>query len=292
VIGLEEDAGKVRLPKISSVSTGYRTLRGGSRFDFDLVAYGFQDGDFSEENLVIWAVDVNTEKTLKHAAVEHFENRCRLLSLDKGLNPDQLRKWILFDGAADPVIVELSDRYGIYLTHRTQMRFFLNLFGMQELEKGKEEKPPPETRADEKPLEFELVLPIKADTEIVAARVAEEVAAYAAVDKDTVDRIKMAIIEACINAFEHSGSEAGKVRLRYILSPERIELFVQDEGKGFRPSSAGDESKRNRGWGLKLISELVDDVDITTGEQGTTVRMVKNLRHGTGEGSTKPDDEG
>ncbi|MGB3097209.1 MAG: ATP-binding protein [Candidatus Deferrimicrobiaceae bacterium] len=292
VIGLEEDAGKVRLPKISSVSTGYRTLRGGSRFDFDLVAYGFQDGDFSEENLVIWAVDVNTEKALTHSAVEHFENRCRLLSLDKGLSPDQLRKWILFDGTADPVIVELSDRYGIYLTHRTQMRFFLNLFGLQELEKGKEEKRPPETRADEMPLEFELVLPIKADTEVVAARVAEEVAAYAAVDKDTVDRIKMAIIEACINAFEHSGSEAGKVRLRYILSPERIELFVQDEGKGFRPSSAGDESKRNRGWGLKLISELVDDVDITTGEQGTTVRMVKNLRHGTGEGSTTPDDEG
>ena len=76
------------------------------------------------------------------------------------------------------------------------------------------------------------------------------------------------------------------------LSPERIELFVQDEGKGFRPSSAGDASKRNRGWGLKLIGELVDDVDITTGEQGTTVRMVKNLRHGTGEGSTTPEDEG
>jgi serine/threonine-protein kinase RsbW len=172
------------------------------------------------------------------------------------------------------------------------MRLFLNLFGMQELEKGKEEERPPEAREGEKPLEFELVLPIKADTEIVAARVAEEVASYAALDKDTVDRVKMAIIEACINAFEHSGSETGKVRLRYILSPERIELFVQDEGKGFRPSATGDESKRNRGWGLKLIRELVDDVDIATGEQGTTVRMVKNLRHGTGEGLTTPDEKG
>ena len=26
------------------------------------------------------------------------------LSLEKGLNPDQLRKWILFEGAADPKI--------------------------------------------------------------------------------------------------------------------------------------------------------------------------------------------
>ena len=83
-------------------------------------------------------------------------------------------------------------------------------------------------------MEYELILPIKADSEVVAARVAEEVAAFAAVDADTVDRIKMAIIEACINAFEHSASESGKVRLRYLLSSDRIELFVQDDGKGFR----------------------------------------------------------
>ena len=292
VIGLEGDPGKVKLPKISSVSTGYRALRGGSRFDFDLVAYGFREGDFSEENLVIWAVDVHTEKTIASAAVEHFENRCRLLSLEKGLKPGQLAKWILFEGAADPSVVDLTARYGIHLTHRTQMRLFLNLFGMEELEKGQEETRPPEPRGGEKPLEFELVLPMKADTEVVAARVAEEVAAYASLDKDTVDRIKMAIIEACINAFEHSGSQTGKVRLRYILSPEQIELFVQDDGKGFRPSKGDDDAKRHRGWGLKLISELVDDVDITTGEHGTTVRMVKRLRSGHGEGSTTSNDEG
>ncbi|MGB3401024.1 MAG: ATP-binding protein [Candidatus Deferrimicrobiaceae bacterium] len=292
LIGLEGDPRKVRLPKISSVSKGYRTLRGGSRFDFDLVAYGFHDGDFSEENLVIWAVDVNTEKKLAHVAVEHFENRCRLLSLDKGLKPGQLRKWILFDGTADAAVVGLADRYGIHLTHRTQMRLFLNLFGIQELMKGPEETRLPEARAGETPLEFELVLPMKADTEVVAARVAEEVAAYASLDKDTVDRIKMAIIEACINAFEHSGAETGKVRLRYVLSPERIELFVQDEGKGFRAPAEGDESKRNRGWGLKLISELVDEVQIETGEHGTTVRMVKNLHPANVEGSTTTNGEG
>jgi serine/threonine-protein kinase RsbW len=292
MIGLEKDPGTVRLPKVSSVSTGYRTRRDGSRFDFDLVAYGFREGDFSEENLVIWAVDVQTEKTLAHAAVEHFENRCRLLSLEKNLKPAQLHKWIIFDGAADSTVMELVSRYGIHLTHQTQMRLFLNLFGMEELETVREEKRPPEPRGEERPLEFELVLPIKADTEVVAARVAEEVAVYASLDKDTVDRIKMAIIEACINAFEHSGSPTGKVRLRYILSPERIELFVQDDGKGFRPSERDDESKRGRGWGLKLISELVDDVDIITGEHGTTVRMVKNLRSGDGKGTITSQDEG
>jgi anti-sigma regulatory factor (Ser/Thr protein kinase) len=102
----------------------------------------------------------------------------------------------------------------------------------------------------------------------------------------------MALIEACINAFEHSGAESGRVRLRYVLSPEKIELFVQDEGKGFRGGRAGEEPKRNRGWGLKLIRELVDDVEIVTGDRGTVVRMVKYLdpEHGKeGAGSPGPE---
>jgi anti-sigma regulatory factor (Ser/Thr protein kinase) len=87
----------------------------------------------------------------------------------------------------------------------------------------------------------------------------------------------MAIIEACINAFEHSASESGKVRLRYLLSPDKIELFVQDDGKGFRAGKTPEESKKNRGWGLKLIRELVDDVEIITGPDGTVVRMVQHI---------------
>lgn len=282
VIGLEKEPQKMRLPRISSVSTGYRTRRSGLRFDFDLVAYGFLDAEFSEENLVIWAADVTTEKVMTAATVEHFENRCRLLSLEKGLKPGRLRKWILFEGSADPDALERVAQHDIFLTHRSQMRLFLNLFGMEEIDVPREELKPPAAPAGPESLEFELVLPMKADTEVVAARVAEEVAAYASLDKDTVDRVKMALIEACINAFEHSGAESGKVRLRYVLSPDKIELFVQDEGKGFR---GGEESKRNRGWGLKLIRELVDDVEIATGDRGTVVRMVKYLR-------TEPGKEG
>ncbi|MGE5188800.1 MAG: ATP-binding protein [Gemmatimonadota bacterium] len=290
VIGLGEEADKVRLPKISSVSTGYRTRRGGARFDFDLVAYGFRDGDFSEANLVIWAVDVCVERTLAKLEVEHFENRCRLLAIEKGLREDQLRKWILFDGSAEQAALEAAARFGIHLTHGAQVRLFLNLFGMEDIGGGAPPPPAPDSAAQDRPLEFELVLPIKSETEVVAARVAEEVAGYASLDKDTVDRVKMAIIEACINAFEHSGVATGKVRLRYVLSPGKIELFVQDEGKGFRADGKEPDSRRNRGWGLKLIRELVDDVEVATGDAGTTVRMVKYFGRDTAAGATKTPD--
>ncbi len=278
VIGMESEAVRTRLPKISSVSTGYRTRKGGPRFDFDLVAYGFSEGEFSEESLVVWAVDVVPEKNMAARAVEHFENRCRLLALEKGLPADRFRKWMVLNESADPAAIDLAGQYGIHLSHPSQLRLFLNLFGLEELEEAQEAErqgaaAPPRS---EKPAEYELVLPMKADSEMVAARVAETVAAFAAVDADTVDRIKMAIIEACINAFEHSASTTGKVRLRYLLSPGKFELFVQDDGKGFQPSTGG-ESKKNRGWGLKLIRELVDEVEIDTGMDGTVVHMVKYL---------------
>jgi serine/threonine-protein kinase RsbW len=187
---------------------------------------------------------------------------------------------MIINETTDPAAVDLASRYGIHLSHPAQLRLFLNLFGLEELEREPE---PVRTAGAEAPhagktVEYELVLPIKADSEVVAARVAEEVAAFAAVDGDTVDRIKMAIIEACINAFEHSAAESGKVRLRYLLSPDKIELFVQDDGKGFLPGKTPEESKKNRGWGLKLIRELVDDVEIITGPDGTIVHMVTHLR--------------
>ncbi|MBP2676497.1 MAG: Anti-sigma regulatory factor (Ser/Thr protein kinase), partial [Deltaproteobacteria bacterium] len=301
VIGMESEALRTRLPKISSVSTGYRNQRGGPRFDFDLVAYGFLEGEFSEENLVVWAVDVVPEKNLAARAVEHFENRCRLLAIEKGLPSDRFRKWMLLNESADPAAVDLATQYGIHLSHPSQLRLFLNLFGLEELggavEAERQAVPPP--APTDKPVEYELVLPMKADSEMVAARVAETVAAFAAVDADTVDRIKMAIIEACINAFEHSASTSGKVRLRYLLSPGKLELFVQDDGKGFQSSTRG-ESKKNRGWGLKLIRELVDEVDIDTGLDGTVVHMIKYLDNGTAsnesvdekeEGAAPPENE-
>ncbi len=286
VIGMESEAERVRLPKISSVSTGYRAHRGGPRFDFDLVAYGFLEGDFSEENLVVWAVDVAPEKSLGARAVEHFENRCRLLALEKGLPPEQFRKWMVIGETADPAAVDLAVQYGIHLSHPTQLRLFLNLFGLEELER-EPENPARPSPGGESPVEYELVLPMKADSEVVAARVAEEVAAFASVDADTTDRIKMAIIEACINAFEHSASESGKVRLRYLLSPGRIDLFVQDNGKGFRAGKTPEGTRKNRGWGLKLIRELVDDVEIVTGQEGTIVHMVKHLGAVSGEAGRK-----
>ncbi|HEY5996165.1 MAG TPA: hypothetical protein VIU29_04050, partial [Candidatus Deferrimicrobiaceae bacterium] len=202
MVGLEDEPAGIRLPKISAVSRGYRTDGGAGRFDFDLVGYGFEDADYSEARMVVWAVDIAPEKTLTRAAVEHFENRCRLLALEKALPPERLHKWILFCEAADPGAIELAGSAGVHLTHRSQLRLFLNRFGMEEASSSKAvpanaATPAPEASAADEPVtapppavpsagsrgplpadgfEFTLDLPVKADIEVVAARLAEELA--------------------------------------------------------------------------------------------------------------------
>ncbi|NIO15726.1 MAG: hypothetical protein GTN70_01775, partial [Deltaproteobacteria bacterium] len=166
-------------------------------------------------------------------------------------------------------------------SHTKQMKILFNLFDIDhapEEEKAEAREPVEKAEIGERPLEFDLVIPMREDAEVIAAKVVEEITHFKDVDRDTVDRIKMAIIEACINSFEHSEAEDGLVKLRYVIADDKLEVFVTDEGKGFKvpKSSIRREARgKNRGWGLKIIKELVDDVEILTGDRGTTIRMIK-----------------
>jgi anti-sigma regulatory factor (Ser/Thr protein kinase) len=104
---------------------------------------------------------------------------------------------------------------------------------------------------------------------------------------DRVDEVRMAVVEACINAFEHSHAENHKVDIAFSVwgdpSPERLEIRVHDTGIGFSPSDVEEpkiENKirgnRKRGWGIKIIQGLMDEVEIQSGPRGTTVVMSKS----------------
>ena len=53
----------------------------------------------------------------------------------------------------------------------------------------------------------ELTLPGMQDMELAATKTAEVIAKRMDLDEDKTDEISMALIEACINAFEHSKSK-------------------------------------------------------------------------------------
>ena len=128
----------------------------------------------------------------------------------------------------------------------------------------------------------ELTLPVLPDMELAATNTAEVVAKHMGLDEEKSAEISMALIEACINAFEHSQSDK-QIEIHFKIKVDQLEIQVTDKGKGFDKSKVEIpkieekiKSDYKRGWGLKLIQELMDTVEFESSDEGTTVTMTKN----------------
>lgn len=134
--------------------------------------------------------------------------------------------------------------------------------------------------------QMELTLPMVPDIEIAAARAAGNLARELGMSSDDIDEMAHAMIEACINAREHSGSEDKRIYVRIVgtsLSEgsPRIDIWISDRGKGFDVTEARSRRQKlgavhKRGWGLQIIEAHMDEVGIETRpDGGTTIHMVK-----------------
>tara|TARA_B100000497_G_C7485044_1_gene297452 strand:- start:48 stop:464 length:417 start_codon:yes stop_codon:yes gene_type:complete len=132
-----------------------------------------------------------------------------------------------------------------------------------------------------KPPVVELTLPVLPDMELAATKTAEVVSKHMGLNDDQAAEINMALIEACINAFEHSESDK-QIEIHFKIKDDLLEIQVTDKGIGFDKSKVAipkiEEklgSDYKRGWGLQLIKELMDTVEFESTEKGTTVTMTK-----------------
>ena len=129
--------------------------------------------------------------------------------------------------------------------------------------------------------EVELKLPVIPDIELSATKTAEVISKHMNLSEEKTGEISMAIIESCINAFEHSKTK--EIYIHFIVSDDKLTVKVIDRGKGFDKSKVeipNIENKlkadaRKRGWGLQLVAELMDSVEYDSDESGTTVTMTK-----------------
>src|SRR6058998_3173633 len=133
--------------------------------------------------------------------------------------------------------------------------------------------------------QMELTLPMVEDIEIAAARAAGNLARELGMSTQSIDEMTHAIVEACINAREHSGCADNRIFLRFVGTSQgngsRIDIWVTDHGRGFDPEEARSRrpvpgTPHKRGRGLQLIELHMDEVDISTSRNGgTTIHMVK-----------------
>ena len=134
--------------------------------------------------------------------------------------------------------------------------------------------------------EVTLTLPMLPDMEIAASKTATALAEFMEMSSDKIDEVRMAVVEACINSFEHSKADDRKVEIRFEVlgndDPERLQITIKDSGVGFAPDTLKRpriedklKEKSKRGWGLTIIKGLMDEVEIHSGADGTTVVMSK-----------------
>ncbi len=129
-----------------------------------------------------------------------------------------------------------------------------------------------------------LHLPSVPDMELTAAKAAEVLGRRLGMSRESIDAVGVAVVEACLNAMEHGDHGTLEVRLESTTAAGQAQLIieVEDHGRGFDPEAVVSNSphrilgsKEKRGWGLRLIRELMDEVTIDSRPGRTLVRMCK-----------------
>lgn len=100
--------------------------------------------------------------------------------------------------------------------------------------------------------------------------------------EEVIWEIEVSVAEALANAVEHGSpdhnADAVVVACRFLDG--RLTIDVRDEGPGFdMPCSVPDaECLDERGRGLRMIYELMDNVKVSRNRHGSKLRMVKTVQ--------------
>lgn len=131
---------------------------------------------------------------------------------------------------------------------------------------------------------FEMTIPMVREAELVAAQCLEQIGKNLHLDQDVIGQLQMAVIEACINAMEHSKGKDKNIYLSFNFAEDLAEISIESSGRGFVSQESGEpfvgrglKEDAGRGWGIKLMKNFADSVRFEKTERGTKVVLVKNL---------------
>ncbi len=241
------------------------------------VAHGFEAADYTDESEVVWlAAEIDSKL---EASRELAQEWCdRLESLARECNFGRARLWLGAPEGFSPEACKLLNQREAYGSSRRQVELLTARLKTQarEMETG---------RTDE----YEMVIPMGSDTELIAAHAVEQIARRVNFRPEAINQIKTALIEACINVAEHSLSPDRKIYQRFRLENDKLVITVASRGVvpanpgGQNGEQAGvkdekENAQSRRGWGLKLIQTLMDEVEFERVDDGTQLRMTKYLR--------------
>jgi serine/threonine-protein kinase RsbW len=278
--GLDAETDLVRLPQIvhaASCEAFHPSIRQVCDEERCAVAHGFDSGTYSDANEVVWiAAEIESKLEAGRALAELWLDR--LAQVAHACAFARARLWLLSPEGFTPEASELLNEREAFSSSRHQLELLTARIGAGDSDR----KAAPGD-------EFEMVIPFGDDTELIAASTVEQIARRLDFQPEAINQIKTALVEACINAAEHSLSPDRKIYQRFRLESDKLTVTVSSRGRTIPPPTAEQSNghdtnttergtKGRRGWGLKLIRTLMDEVEFEPADDGTRLRMTKYLR--------------
>jgi len=277
--GLESETDLARLPQVVHVAScvaydpGMRQVCDEGRC---VVAHGFDEAIYTDAQEIIWLVaEIESKLEVEAELSEFWCDRLTMLARKSGFSRCQI--WLISSEGFTTDASELMSRRGVFTSSRQQFTLLASRLNNSRINQVVDS-----SSANE----FLIVLPMGEDNELVAANTVEHIARRLNFRQEAINQIKTAIVEACINASEHSLSPDRKIYQRFRVESDRLVITISS--RGISPASVGTHSAANagrsetdydsderRGWGLKLIRTLMDEVEFEHVDEGTSLRMTK-----------------
>ncbi len=270
IAAISDDTSKLVLPQIvysAHTAAFYPKLNELCDAERSAVALGFSDAASKEE--IAWiAVEIDSKLEATRELAEFWCDRLEMVALNCNFPHYQL--WLIApEGFSPEAMAVLHERNAIG-SSRKQIDLLAGILGaaVQPVNKNAAH-------------EYEIVIPMGEDTEMIAAHTIEEIAKRHNFPVKAINQIKTALVEACINATEHSLSPDRRIYQKFSIDTDKITLTVSNRGlrladKPLKSDPRPDEGRR--GWGLKLIQGLMDEVTVEQTDDGTRITMVKHLK--------------
>jgi serine/threonine-protein kinase RsbW len=282
VAALDAETDLVRLPQVvhaASCAAFYPPIEQAADEERAAVAHGFDAGQYADASEVVWlAAEIESKLEAGRGVTEVWCDR--LAQVARVCNFQRVRLWLVAPEGFTGEASELLNEREAYGSSRQQLELLTARISAASAAMARQEVAPDE---------FEMVIPMGDDTELIAAHTVEQIARRVQFPPEAINQIKTALIEACINASEHSLSPDRKIYQRFRLESDKLVVTVSSRGvvppglgsqNGENNNGETAESRGRRGWGLKLIRSLMDEVEFERVDDGTRLRMTKYLRKG------------
>lgn len=260
----------IALPRIfftTAASAFYKPIAQIAADGSAAIALGFEARDEDANDEIVWiAAEIDSKLEAPTELAEFWCDRLEGAALMCGFR--RFRIWLIAPEGFSTAALDVLKQRGAYGSSRRQvdlLRKYLNAPASA----------PEQLAANE----YEIVIPMDGDAEMVAAHAVEDIARRHNLDAKSINQIKTALVEACINASEHSLSPDRKIYQRFRIEDDRVVLTVSNRGLRLASHPAGPEPvEGRRGWGLKLMRKLMDEVTIEDVDDGTRIVMTKYLK--------------